>query len=258
MPTFSTPAILLRRSVYGDYDLIVTFLTVSKGKLTVIAKNAKKSRKRFAGLLELFSLLDIDCRPPKGQGMPVLEAAKLDNPFSGIRESIIKTAYASYWAELINLWMEDGKPQADIYHLLRYCLNALDSGSIGHGQLSIIFQLRFLHFSGFDPDFSECNQCRTGVDEIPGDSLVFELAKGGILCKGCSSNALTGMTLARGTLKQLTWIQANDLTKAERLKFNGPALRESLLLLEKFVVFHVGREPKSLKFLRNLRDTVPL
>jgi DNA repair protein RecO (recombination protein O) len=258
MPTFSTPAILLRRSVYGDYDLIVTFLTLSKGKLTVIAKNAKKSRKRFAGLLELFALLNMDCRPSKGQGMPVLEAAALENPFSGIRGDIMKTAYASYWAELINLWLEDEKPQAKIYHLLRYCLNALDTGVIGHAQLSIIFQLRFLSFSGLSPDFSECNQCRTGVDEMPGDSLVFELAKGGILCKGCSSNAITGMRLARSTVKQLLWIQSNDLNKAERLKFSRAALDEGLHFLEKFIVFHIGREPKSLKFLRNLRAAAPM
>jgi DNA repair protein RecO (recombination protein O) len=174
MSIFSTPAILLRRSVYGDYDLIITFLTLSKGKITVIAKNAKKSRKRFAGLLELFALLNIDCRPPRGQGMPVLEAAALENPFSGIRGGIMKTAYASYWAELINLWLEDEKPQANIYHLMRYCLNALDTGVIGHAELSIIFQLRFLSFSGLSPDFSECNKCRAVMDDIPGEALVFE------------------------------------------------------------------------------------
>lgn len=54
MSTFSTSAILLRRSSYGDYDLIVTLLSLEKGKITVIAKNAKKSRKRFPGMLELF------------------------------------------------------------------------------------------------------------------------------------------------------------------------------------------------------------
>ena len=59
MSSFSTPAIILRRIDFGDYDLIVTIFTLNKGKISVIAKSAKKSKKRFAGILELFSVLDV-------------------------------------------------------------------------------------------------------------------------------------------------------------------------------------------------------
>ncbi len=254
MPKFSTPAILLRRSVYGDYDMIITFLTLSSGKITVIAKNAKKSRRRFAGRLELFALLNIECQRPRGQGMPVLVAASLEEPFSGIRGHVMKTAYASYWAELMNVWLEAEKPQIRMFSLLRYFLDALDKGVLGNAELSVIFQLRFLHLSGLSPDFSECRRCRVPVDAMDGDVFFFELAKGGILCKGCSSSALSAIKLSKGTVKQLLWIQSNDLKKAERLKFSRSSLIEGLDFLEKFVVFHVGRAPKSLRFLRTLRS----
>jgi DNA repair protein RecO (recombination protein O) len=72
MPVFSTPAILLRRMDYGDFDVIITFFTLRKGKLTVIAKSAKKSTKRFAGILELFSILEVVAGGGRGKGMPVL------------------------------------------------------------------------------------------------------------------------------------------------------------------------------------------
>ncbi len=258
MPTFSTPAILLRRSSYGDYDLIVTLLSLDKGKLTVIAKNAKKSRKRFPpGLLELFSLLHIECRNPQGRGMIALQEAELENPFSGIRGNIMKTSYASYWAELVNIWLEEGKEQARLYHLLQYCLESLDAGAIGNEELNIIFQLGFLNFSGMSPDFSECGKCHKKIDEIKGGPLFFELAKGGILCQGCSSNSLSPLNLTRGTVKQLLWVQENDLKTAVRLKFSQAALTEGFKFLEKFIVFHIGKEPKSLKFLRNLRLRTP-
>ena len=42
MPGFTTDAILLRKIEYGDHDFIISFLTESKGKISVIAKNAKK------------------------------------------------------------------------------------------------------------------------------------------------------------------------------------------------------------------------
>jgi DNA repair protein RecO (recombination protein O) len=256
MPTFSTPAILLRRSSYGDYDLIVTFLTLKKGKFTVIAKNAKKSRKRFAGVLELFSLVNLVCKLPRGRGMPILQEASLEHPFSGIRGNIMKTAYASYWAELINIWLEDEKEQPRIYHLMQYCLDALDLGIIDNKALSIIFQIRFLSISGLSPNFSRCAKCHIQMDNINGHRLFFELAMGGILCQGCSTGNISRLSLAKGTVKQLLWTQENDLKTVGRLKFNQSALAEGHAFLEKFIVYHLSREPKSLKFLQGLRMQV--
>ena len=62
MPVLKTSAILLRRVDYGDADLILTMFSEDRGKVSVIAKHAKKSRRRFAGILELFSVLDIQYR----------------------------------------------------------------------------------------------------------------------------------------------------------------------------------------------------
>jgi DNA repair protein RecO (recombination protein O) len=106
---FSTPAIMLRRTDFGDYDLIITFFTLNKGKISVIAKSAKKSVRRFSGILELFSVLDIVCSTGRRPGLSVLQEAALKHPFAEIRKDVIKTAYASYWAELINEWMEMGE-----------------------------------------------------------------------------------------------------------------------------------------------------
>ncbi|MBW1752074.1 MAG: DNA repair protein RecO [Deltaproteobacteria bacterium] len=85
MSSFETPAIMLRRVDFGDYDLIITFFTLKQGKKSVIAKSAKKSTKRFAGILELFSVLDIVFGKGRGKGLPVLQEAALKHPFAGIR-----------------------------------------------------------------------------------------------------------------------------------------------------------------------------
>ncbi|MBW1745924.1 MAG: DNA repair protein RecO C-terminal domain-containing protein [Deltaproteobacteria bacterium] len=55
-----------------------------------------------------------------------------------MRTDINKIAYASYWAELINVWMEDGKKQVQIYQLFQHLLGELDLGYISRDALSII------------------------------------------------------------------------------------------------------------------------
>lgn len=252
MHHLSTSGILLRRTEYGDYDLIVTLLTLAYGKVSMIAKYARKSRKRFSGTLELFSEIGLVGALPKKGGLPIIQEAWLKDPFPNIRSNLQKTAYASYWSELLLAWLEAGRAQRQIYHLLRHCLESLDKGQ-SPAVASIVFQLYFLRISGLSPNFTECSRCRTALEAMKGEKFGFDLATGGLICQGCLSGETLRHPLSRGTIKQLVWMQARPLRQVARLKFSEPATREGLFFLEAFVPYHLGREPKSLKFLNRIR-----
>lgn len=253
MSSFSTPAIVLRRIDFGDYDLIINFFTLNKGKISVIAKSAKKSVKRFSGVLEPFSVLEVVCSSGRGKGLPVLQEATLKQPFSKSRADIVKIAYASYWAELINLWMEDGKKQVQIYELFQHVLGELDLGYTPREALSIIFQIRFIKISGFCPDLTRCGNCRIEMEELKKEKIVFDIVKGCLLCDRCASGRSDKIYLSKSTIKQLIWVESGDLKKAGRIRFTSEALNEGLKFLEVFVPYHLGVEPRSLAFLRQIR-----
>lgn len=253
MPVFSTPAILLRRLDYGDYDVIITFFTLKSGKMTLIAKSAKKSTKRFAGILELFSILELVASTGRGKGLPVLQEAVLKQPFSEIRADFKKTAYASYWAELIYNWLEDNYQQVDLYSLFEHVLSELDSGQTTGAALNILFQMRFLNLSGHRPHLTACSLCHKELENIQQTKIILDLKGGGILCGSCSGRSASRISLARGTIKQLLWVEDRDLAKATRMKFSPAALKESTHFLEEFASYHLGKQPRSLKFLRQVR-----
>ena len=253
MPAFSTPAILLRRLDYGDFDVIITFLTLERGKLSLIAKSAKKSTKRFAGALELFSELQILANFGRGKGLAVLQEAVLKQPFSSIRVDYKKTAYASYWSELIYNWIEENSKQVALYYLFEHVLYELDCGKIIPSVLNILFQMRFLTLSGHHPNLRHCSSCRLELENIQNDNIAVNLQRGGIVCGKCSSGAVSRISLSKGTVKQLLWLESGKLAKAARIKFTKPALEESTNFLEEFVCFHLGKQPRSLKFLRQIR-----
>ncbi len=141
MPGFSTPAILIRRIDYGDADLILTNLTLEHAKMSSIAKHAKKSVKRFSGVLELFYVLDIVCTKSKGK-LHILKEASVRHPFLHIRSDIEKTAYASYWAQLVYEWMEEGQKEPRIFGLFQKVLDFLDNKTLSPEVLSIVFQTK--------------------------------------------------------------------------------------------------------------------
>ncbi|BBO86398.1 DNA repair protein RecO [Desulfosarcina ovata] len=252
----NTPAILLRRIEFGDFDLIVTLFTLAQGKTSAIAKSAKKSVRRFPGVLEPFSQLEVVLTQGKRKGMPVLQEASLENPFFKIRENIIKTAYASYWSEIIYLWMAEGEPHENLYRLTHHVLTELNRGEIPVEVLSILFQMRFLTIAGFRPNFEHCHACKTRLDQIRHRSVISDPSKGGIACPSCAGIAGDQLRISKGTLKQLAWTDNGDLERAARVRFTPLAITEGLAFLEAFVPYHIGKTPKSLKVLRAVRNTI--
>lgn len=250
----ATSAVVLRRLTYGDYDVILTILTPDMGKRAMIAKSAKKSAKRFAGILEPFANLSIVFNDRKGKGgMPVLQEASLIRPFASIRSDIIKTAYANYWAELIFLWIEEAQPRPEIYRMLLFALNELAGGAIAPMELSVLFQMRFLDQEGFHPVLEKCSCCSKDINNILQDRFCIDLTKGGIICDQCPAKPSQHLYLSKSTLKQLQWTTKGDLAQARRLRFGKTALKEATHFLEAFVPFHFGRQPKSLPILQQVR-----
>ncbi|MDL2268594.1 DNA repair protein RecO [Desulfosarcina sp. OttesenSCG-928-A07] len=250
----TTSAILLRRIEFGEADLVVTLFTPDQGKVSAVAKSAKKSVRRFPGILEPFSRIEAVLSVGKRKGMPILQEASLEEPFFRIRENMVKTAYASYWMEIIYLWMAENAPQAELYHLTHQVLSRLNQGDTPVEVLSILFQMRFLSLAGFRPDLDHCHACKTAIDQIPSSRVISAPAKGGVACPDCSGPIDSVLSaISKGTLKQLAWINANGVEQAVRIRFTPAATAEGLTFLEAFVPFHIGRLPKSLGVLRDVR-----
>jgi DNA repair protein RecO (recombination protein O) len=255
MALLKTPAILLRKTDYGDFDLILTVFSLRQGKLSLIVKSGKKSKKRFAGVLELFSQMEIVASRGRRGRLAVLQEASLREPYANIRSDIRKTAYASYWTELVNAWMEENVGSAPLFALLAYVLEALDRERDSAEALSIIFQIQFLNLSGHSPNLGACSACRRNLDGLNQPFFGFSLSAGGILCRDCGGSD-DSIRLSTGTVKQLLWAQSGDLRKAARIRFGSEGTREALAFLEAFVPYHLGRQLKSLKFLRQIRRKI--
>jgi len=245
-------AILLRKVEYGDHDVVLTFLTPDGGKVSAFAKNAKKSVKRFSGVLELFTLLEIVTR--QGKGLPYLAEASILSPYASIRTDYLRSAYAGYWSEVTIQWLEEGVPQKRLFALFESALVALDDTRRSPGSVSILFQMLFLDIAGFAPALSQCAGCGVSMEIPSRDRVLFDLDRGGLVCTRCRKEARHRMGISVGTLKQLRWVLDEGLEGAFRVRFSPVAEREALALLERFLARHLGREPKSLSFLSKIRS----
>lgn len=254
MQHLSSPAIVLRTIQHGDNDKILTFFTLDQGKVSLIAKGAQRSTKRFAGVLELFSAIHLVWTSRKPPGLPFLQEASIIHPFDQIRTCIRRTTHASCWCEMVHQWMEEGQAHPDLFQLLKGLLDRLNVQALPAEILHIAFQLRFMALNGFKPDLDACSRCGVPLDGMAGSMVAFHVRKGGLLCQACGAAKPGHVPLSKGTVKLLSWILNASLTRLERIRFSRRSIEEALRLLDAFVPYYLGRETKSAKMLNDLRD----
>ena len=152
-----TPAIVLRTWPFGESDKIVSFLTESHGKLTGIAKGAKRSRKRFVNSLEPFSLVNLRFQDRTHSNLVFILAADLAFGFKDLLSSLEKISFASYLVEITDGLIGEREENYLVFRHLRDGLAQLER-SISLTFLTS-FELKLLKLTGYQPLLDSCRRC---------------------------------------------------------------------------------------------------
>lgn len=139
-----TRAIVLNALTYGESDLIVTLLSEDEGVIKGFAKGAAKSRKRFAGCFEPFTLISAGIRV-KDDGLSKIDSADIIKAHYGIRESLERIGAGAVMLEAAAT-LEPG-PHAGAFALLEETLGLLEKSADPHC-LAIVFLVKMLAVSG--------------------------------------------------------------------------------------------------------------
>lgn len=248
MPQIACEAILLRAVDFGESDRIAHLLTPETGRLTVIAKGARRSIRRFPGTLDVFNHLRVAYRPPPRSGMAFLEQAILISPFLPLRARPARYALASYLIELLDRMSPERGTRADSARLFAFALEALNAlGRIEPDRrYRVLLELRALDALGLRPELRRCVRC----GREPGAEAGFLVADGGVVCALHMSDSEAGVIPVHlGTLRVLQQALDYDWPQLGRLAFGRQALAEAELLMFRFHRFHVGLELRSERFL---------
>ena len=119
-------AVMLSRVNYGEADLVVHFLTRDYGKINGLAKNARKSRKRFGNVLNPSALVELEFVPRRTSELVRLERGDLIRGFDGLSSDPRLLGMAGVALELTEAFCQPLDPSPEIYDLLVWCMDRLD------------------------------------------------------------------------------------------------------------------------------------
>ena len=244
-----TPAIVLRTWPFGESDKIVSFLTESHGKLTGIAKGAKRSRKRFVNSLEPFSLVNLRFQDRAHSNLAFIVASDLAVGFKHLLTSLEKISFASYLVEITDGLIGERDENYLVFRHLKDGLTHLDERSTSLTFLTS-FELKLLKLAGYQPLLDSCRRCgRERWDQCP-TRWHFSPRDGGILCESCSRLRKEIFSLSAATLEILTNLQEEKNMSASDVSLSTGVLKEIRSVVVRFIEFHMEREIKSAVFLR--------
>lgn len=242
MLTAESEAIVLSLLDYGEADRIVTLFTKEWGRISAIARSAKKSRKRFGGALELFARLTVQARL-KGEGLSSLASAEVLTLYPGIRRDLERIAHAGYACELVAALLPEHYPAPRLYRLTVAYLERLEEGEFPAADRRF-FEMNLLNILGYRPALDHCASC--GCDLSGLSRLTFSAARGGMLCPVCGGGTAVSAATANRLLQTLATGRFGSVS------FSAEELAEAEEVLDAVIASHLDRPLKSTAFLHEV------
>jgi DNA repair protein RecO (recombination protein O) len=186
----NTSAFVLRRTDYKDSDRILSLFTKAHGKISVSARGARKSIKRFAGALEPFVLLEVTIESSKtGRRMRRLTESAVMRGADGLSKRMARLNAASFVVEMFRESIPEEAPDNALFDLLDETLARLcDLDGEMLRRTVAAFQLKLLLTIGFGVSIGQCAGC--GLAVPPGRPVYFHPARGGVICTACGGGPM--------------------------------------------------------------------
>ena len=237
-PFRSSRAFLVRSADAGESDVRLSLFTEEAGLVTVMAKAARRSRKRFGGAaIQRYFLLDVGWTEGGGK-MGTLTHAAVLRSYWEIVSDWEKVRHADYLLELAASLFPQPGPAPSAFAILLAGFDALLSRE-PPAAAARKAEAAFLWAGGWGPNLSSCRKC--GGEAGP---FRFDAESGGLLCRTCFSGR--GTSLSLGAVKTWRAMQLPGPPASRRLRVSESILIELQYVMSKYLEWCLGKRLRSL------------
>jgi DNA repair protein RecO (recombination protein O) len=242
MPLEQSEAYILRTFHVGEQDKIVVFFAKNKGIVKGIAKGARKFGNRFGSGLEPLSHVKLHYYEKEHKDLVVLNNCDLIESNFDLQRDVDRAFILSYFSELIEEFFPSREKDDILFRLLESSLEAMKAG----GDLDLLgayFEVWILKINGFLPSFKKCRRCRKEIMELAWLSS----KKEGVYCSSCANHKKEEIQPELNEF--LKWVKKNPPPRNTDLPIERENLKAIRKTLQSIIVYHMEREPKSLRFI---------
>jgi DNA repair protein RecO (recombination protein O) len=220
---------------YGNSSKIVSFYTRNFGKVSGIARGARRMKSRFGGGLEPFIESEFIFYYKSERSLQTITDSDICESFSSVRNDLYKSVYAYAACELIDgLTAEPSETIYDLFSSYLHMLGAPENKSVEI--LFWSFQLKLFTALGYQPEFDVCMACG---EPLPPAATRFYLEQGGVVCPQCRLDEGAD-TISWGTIKLLQKLLPTPYAETRRYKIISMLQKEGRRFLDYYLAYHGG------------------
>ena len=233
--------LIIKETNVGEGDKIITILTNEHGKIQAGANRARSYKSKLTSGCSLFCYTDFIIK--KGKQLGSVTSAEPIETFYNIRTDIEKLSLATYFCDLLCEIATDSNGMSEIIQLALNTLYIITKKE----DLTLVkptFELRLMALSGLSPNVLSCGR---GNDCI--DLKHFSVNEGSVFCSECGNSF---GEIKGGTLSAMQHILHSDARKIYSFSASPEVAAELICIAESYVITHIGRDFRSLKYLKRL------
>ena len=183
MSTIRTLALVLRTVDVFETSSVATLFTRDRGKVSVLAKGARRLKSSLQGGLDLLGISDMVIITKATEALELLTEAAPVERFPSLRRDLAALYAGYYIAELLGDLTDFHDPHPRLFDAARITLRHLGDAGLRPRRV-LRFELACLRELGVMPSLDQCAQCG-GEVRPQGGKVSFGLASGGVLCQAC-------------------------------------------------------------------------
>ena len=183
MASLSTPALVIRRADYGDYDRMVTLFSPRMGRVDAIARGCKKPKSPLLNACEPFVNGEFQLFQ-KGERFSI-EQCQITESFFDLRMDYDRLQHGVYWLKLLDAAVMPDVEMPDLFLITLRALAHLNYSELPPEMLTMAFEMHLMAQLGYAPRVDACQKCGRPIDS----DARFDAERGGCVCLSCSSGA---------------------------------------------------------------------
>ncbi len=246
MSAEATTAIVLKVVDFSETSCVVTLLTRDFGKISALAKGARRKRSPFEGAIDVLAICRIGFLRKSVDTLDLLTEAKLLRRFRSASEDLSRLYACLYIVELVKTLTDRTDASPELFELVRGTVEAIDTGQPVVEQL-LRFELRLLKQIGQQAELFQCVGCGRTVAEAA--QMAINVSAGGVICDSCR---IGKQGTARIHLETLTTMKAlcDENIPLEQLQIAPQSRGEIRGLLDQKMAELLGHRPRMFHYLR--------
>lgn len=201
-----TKGIVLAETNFSEADKMLTVLTPDLGKVSCVAKGARRLNNKFMSTSQVFAFSDLILYRGSGE-LYYMNSAELIEAFYPLRVDYDKLNCAMSCVSFAKKYIQENQVSVAMLKLLLNTIYLLSTGEKNLELVKCVYELKSTCLLGYSPIVGNCIEC--GSKSVCG----FSIKKNGMVCEKCGIIDKSLIRMQPGTVSAIHYIVNSDLKR---------------------------------------------